>query len=456
MSTQSQEGASSPRSNFGGLTTAAAAPRGRVFHPLLGLAVLLTGNFVTILDLFIVNVALESIQRNLHATLAEMQLVVVAYSVAYGVSLMNGARLGDLYGRRRIFLVGIALFTGASALCGLAPTPWVLIGARALQGTGAALLMPQVFASIRVLFEGDSRRRAFGIMGAVQGVAASISQIAGGYLIEHGIWHLGWRLVFLVNVPVGLVALVAGRALITETRAQVVNRLDLRGAVTGTLGLLLLLVSLMEGRQYGWPWWSFAGPVLALFVFVGFVRYEKRLSARGGVPIIEMSLFRNGHFVSGIAGIFLFYSAISSFFLSLTMLLQFGLGLSPLVAGEIFTPAAVAFFAGALAAPRIAAKLGHRALLVGVLLFASGLAVSIVVGVTDPRQHAAADRVACPEWSRTGNGHSARPLHDLEQRRRSAGGDGFGRGQHDAACRHIGRRHHRRHPVLFADRFGVG
>jgi MFS family permease len=350
----------------------------------LSLAVLLTGNFVTILDLFIVNVALGSMQKDLHASPAEVQLFMVGYSAPYGVMLLNGARLGDLYGRRRLFLIGMGLFTVASTLCGLSATASCLIGARALQGLGAALLMPQVFTSLRILFEGEQRRRAFGVMGAVQGVAASISQVMGGFLIEHGVAGLGWRLVFLVNLPVGLAALAAGRLWIAETRAPVAARLDLVGAMTGALGLALLLVPFMEGQDHGWPWWSILLPGFSLFVFAGFAVYEKRLAARGGVPIIEVGLFGNGRFVAGVAAIFLFYSAISSFFLSLTMLLQPGLGLSPLAAGLVFTPSALAFFAGSLAGPRLAAALGPKALLAGVGVFASSFVVAIGAGAVVP------------------------------------------------------------------------
>lgn len=350
----------------------------------LSLAVLLTGNFVTILDLFIVNVALSSMQRDLNASPAEVQLFMVGYSAPYGVMLLNGARLGDLYGRRRLFLIGMGLFTAASLFCGLARTPGGLIGARAMQGLGAALLMPQVFTSLRVLFEGEQRRRAFAVMGAVQGIAASISQILGGFLIEHGIAGLGWRLVFLVNLPIGLAALLAGRLLIAETKAPVAARLDLTGAMTSALGLALLLVPIMEGQDRGWPWWSFLLPAVSVFVFAGFVSYEKRLSARGGVPIIEVALFANGRFVAGVAAVFLFYSAISSFFLSFTMLLQPGLGLSPLVAGLVFTPSALAFFAGSLAGPRLTASLGPKALLSGVGVFAASFAVAIGTGAAAP------------------------------------------------------------------------
>jgi MFS family permease len=350
----------------------------------LATAVLLTGNFVTILDLFIVNVALESIRKDLGATPAEIQLVIVGYSVAYGVLLMNGARLGDLYGRRRVFLAGMGLFTVASALCGLATTPTMLVAARVLQGIGAAVLMPQVYASLRVMFEGDERRRAFGIMGAVQGVAASISQLTGGALIASDLGGYGWRLVFLINLPIGIAAIMAGRVLMTETRAPVPARLDVRGAITGAFGIVLLLLPLMEGREHGWPWWSLAMPLLSIPVFVDFVRYEKRLLVQGGVPIIDMSLFRNSSFVLGVAAIFLFYTTIASFFLSLTILLQAGPALSPIAAGAVFTPSALAFFAGSLIAPRFAKSHGHKVLLIGVAVFASGLALSVVAGLLAP------------------------------------------------------------------------
>ncbi|MGO4683530.1 MFS transporter [Hyphomicrobium sp. 2TAF46] len=348
------------------------------------MAVLLVGNFVTILDLFIVNVALGSIQKDLHASPADVALFMVGYSAPYGVMLLNGARLGDLYGRRRIFLIGMALFTAASGLCGAALTPAWLIAARALQGLGAALLMPQVFASLRVLFEGDQRRRAFGIMGAVQGVAASISQLAGGVLIEYGMAGLGWRWVFLVNLPIGLAALVAGRLLIVETRAPVPAKLDLRGAVIGALGLALLLVPFMEGQDHGWPWWSVVLPLLSVPVFGYFLSYERKLSARGGVPIIDVALFANHRFVAGVVAIFLFYSAISSFFLSLTMLLQPGLGLSPLAAGAVFTPSAIAFFAASLIGPKLAGWIGRKALLLGVTIFWTAMALAIGIGATSP------------------------------------------------------------------------
>lgn len=347
------------------------------------LAALLTGNFVTILDLFIVNVAIPDIRAGLHASFAEIQLVMVGYSAAYAVFLLNGARLGDLFGRKRMFLAGMALFTVASALCGLATSPWMLIAMRVGQGLGAAILMPQVMASLRVLFDGDARRRAFGTMGAVQGVAASVSQIIGGWLIAHPLaGAAGWRAVFLVNVPIGIAALLAARAFVTESRAPVAARLDVHGALVGALALAMLLVPIMQGREFGWPWWSWAVPLASLLVFRHFVRVEQALTASGRVPIIEMALFRNRSFVLGVLAIFLFYTAISSYFLALTILLQFGRGLTALVAGLVFTPAAIAFFAGSLTAPRLAERIGQRALLLGMALFSVGVVLLAAMAQT--------------------------------------------------------------------------
>lgn len=353
-------------------------------HLWWALAVLVTGTFITILDIFIVNVALSSIQKGLRATPAELQLFVVSYTTAYGLTLMNGARLGDLYGRRRLFLSGMGVFTAASVCCGLAPSPAWLIGARTVQGVGAALLTPQIYASIRVLFEGDARRRAFAITGAVTGLAGVVSQLAGGFLIEMGVGDSGWRLIFLVNLPIGLFALIAGRLFIVETRATGGTKLDIRGAAIGALALALLLLPVMEGRESGWPWWSTVVPFLAIPTFILFVRYEDGLARRGGTPLVDGSLFRDRRFVIGVVAVFLFYSAIASFFLSLTMFLQPGLGLSPFTAGLVFTPTAILFFTGSLAGPRIAGRIGDTALPIGATIFASGIALSTIVGAFEP------------------------------------------------------------------------
>jgi MFS family permease len=348
----------------------------------LSLAVLLAGNFVTILDLFIVNVALPNIQRDLHASNAELQMIMVAYSVSYGAMLLNGARLGDFYGRRRLFLSGMAIFALASLLCGFASSPWSLIASRALQGIGAALLMPQVYASLRLLFDGDERRRAFAVMGAVQGVAGAASQVLGGGLLALDIGGLGWRLIFLINLPVAAYALVAGRWFIVETKEAAPARLDLMGALLGASALTATLLPAMVGQEQHWPWWAIIGLLSSVPLFVVFIAYETRLTRRGGVPIIDPSLFKNDGFVFGMLASFLFFSAISSFSLSLTIFLQVGLGQTPLQAAMLFLPSTVAFFAGSVVSGFFVKRLRHRASTLGMGIFSLGLLIAVVDGFT--------------------------------------------------------------------------
>lgn len=354
----------------------------------LALATLLIGNFVVILDLFIVHVAVPDMRAGLPSSDAQVQLVLASYAAAYGICLMNGARLGDMYGRRRLFLFGMALFTAASLACGLSPTAGGLIAARIAQGMGAALLMPQVLASIRLLFADADRTRAFAIMGAVQGMAASVSQLLGGWLIEHGPGGLGWRMVFLINLPIGVLALILGRKVLPES-APMQARIDVAGALAGAAGIALMLAPVMLapvmlGRDQGWPWWSWCLSLASMAVWAAFLRHEHRLARSGGLPMFDVALLHNRSFLAGAFGMFFFYSAISSFFLSLTMLLQGGLHLSPLMAGLVFTPSAVAFFAGSLTGPRLQVYLGERTVFAGLCIFGLGLALAIWVGATRP------------------------------------------------------------------------
>lgn len=340
-----------------------------------GLALLLSGSFVTILDVFIVNVAIPRIRADLGSSFAEVELVVAAYGIAYAVSLVTGGRLGDIFGRRRMFMVGMAAFTLASALCGFAPSSQSLIAARIVQGVAAAMLFPQVLAIIRVSFTGEDRRRAFGAMGVVMGASVIAGQLFGGFLVEHSPWDLGWRAVFLVNLPLALVVLPLAGRLIPESRAEGATQLDIPGVVLGALGLGLLVYPIVEGRQAHWPDWAFASlaavvPVMALFVW-----YERRLAQRGGVPVLDMALFRNRGFVTGVVLVAILYSTMNSFFLSFCLLLQLGLGLSPFAAGSVLTPSAVGFAVTSVIAGGLVARYGARIMEWGTLGAAACFAV---------------------------------------------------------------------------------
>lgn len=287
-----------------------------------GLMVMLTGAFMTIMDVMIVNVAIPSIRRDLGASFAEAELVVAGYSLAYAVALITGGRLGDIFGRRRMFLIGLMGFTVTSAACGLAPTPEGLIVARLLQGLAAAILFPQVFSLIRVTFaEARQRTTAFAVMGAVLGLAGIAGQLLGGVLVEADLWGLAWRPVFLVNIPVGLAAFIAAPRLIQESRSPEARHLDLAGVGLSAAGLGLLLYPLIEGREAGWPAWSIAMLLLSVPVLACFAIHQHRRSLRQASPLLETGLFRDRAFAIGMLLVLAFYSSLNAFFLSVAFLL---------------------------------------------------------------------------------------------------------------------------------------
>ncbi|MFP9530817.1 MFS transporter [Pectobacterium brasiliense] len=345
--------------------------------PWLGLSVLLMAGFVTIFDLFVVNVAIPSMQADLGASFAQIGFIVAGYELAFGVLLITGGRLGDVFGRRRLFVVGMAGFTLASALCGLAPCAGFLIGARILQGLAAALLFPQVYASIRVNFDGDDSRCAFGLLGMTLGLAAIAGQILGGWLVHANLFGLGWRSIFLINVPIGLLAIAAAR-LIPESRTPQRPSLDWMGVALVSVGLTLLLVPLIEGPGQGWPAWSLWMLATATLLLAMFYRQQERRQRSGHLPLVDMRLLAQRRFLLGVLLVLLVYSTSSSFFLCFALLVQTGLGLDPFLAGSIFAPCSVGFVLASLAAPRLVARWGTVAIVAGALVYAVSIGLLIM------------------------------------------------------------------------------
>jgi MFS family permease len=343
----------------------------------LGLAVLLCGSFVTVLDAMIVQIAIPSIARGLHAGGAALELLIAGYAVGYGVLLVTGGRLGDIHGRKRVFLIGMAAFTVASVLCGIAPNAVSLVAARVVQGITASLVLPQVLASIRVGFNGDERRRAFGIMGLVIGIAAASGQLIGGLLIGSDLWGLGWRLVFLVNLPVGIAAVGFGLGLLDESRVPSAARLDLRGALLSALGLGCLLAVFIGLRPLGLGaaalFMALAVPILALFVV-----HESRFERTGHAPLLSIRLLRVPFFVTGAVLAFLVYASMAPYYFSFAVFLQFGTGRTPLEAAYVLTPISAAFAIVSLVAPRLTHVHGRKVLHWGGLIY---LAACIVLAV---------------------------------------------------------------------------
>lgn len=346
------------------------------------LLVVLTGTFMTFLDFFIVNVALPSIQTQLHAGPAVLQLVVAGYGLSFAIGMISGGRLGDLYGRRRLFTAGLALFTLMSAACGLAPSATFLVAARVLQGAAGAMMTPQVLAILGTVYSGARRGRAFAAYGLAMGIAGVLGQLLGGALIQADIGGSGWRGIFLVNLPVGLVALLLARRIVPESHGQRA-RLDLAGTLLATAGLTAIVLPLIEGRQYGWPEWAWLSLAAAPVLLAGFVAHQLRRRSAGRAPLVDLGLFRDRAFGVGSLAALTFTLVPPSFFFVLALYLQEGRRFSPLFSGVIFVAVGAGFFAAMLTSEAMTARLGRQILALGALVVAGGcLLLAAAAGTT--------------------------------------------------------------------------
>jgi EmrB/QacA subfamily drug resistance transporter len=354
-------------------------------HQWAALAVVLTGTFMVVLDFFIVNVAMPAMQSDLHAGTGAIEWVIAGYGLTFATFLITAGRLGDQLGRRRMFSAGLALFTVASAACGLAPSPAVLVVARLVQGLAAALLSPQVLSIIGVVYNGPDRVRAISIYGIVLGLAAVGGQLIGGVLVQADIAGLGWRSCFLINVPIGVVGLAIAARAVPESRVEGANRLDLVGTALVTLGLVDIVLPLVEGRQHGWPAWTWLCLGAAPITLGLFAAHQRRLSRRGGAPLLDPALFRERAFSAGLVTQLVFFASMASYFLVLALYLQQGRGLDALQAGLVFTILAAAYLVASAYAPGLTPRLGRRLPAIGGLVLAVGhglLALSVAdIGV---------------------------------------------------------------------------
>ncbi|CAM5764058.1 MFS transporter [Labrys miyagiensis] len=323
------------------------------------LFVLLAGTLLSPLDFFIVNVALPSIQDDLGASSSSVQMVLSAYASAYAVLLITGGRLGDIFGRRLVFIAGLVGFGIASLLCGLAWSPDMLVASRLLQGVFAAILMPQSLASIRTLFPERERPRAMGFYATTFGLGSVLGQLLGGLLIAANPFGLGWRSVFLVNLPVVLIVAPLAFVLIRENREGKAPRLDLGGVALLGSALTCLIVPLIEGRERGWPLWSLAMLAAAIPFFLAFWRFENRVVARGGSPLLVPSLLEDQGLRRGLAAA-LFFNAPAAFFLVFAILQQAGYHKTPLEAGLAILPHAAGFILSSLALPALLGQFGRH------------------------------------------------------------------------------------------------
>ncbi|MFI6682165.1 MFS transporter [Streptomyces sp. NPDC050485] len=347
---------------------------GAVIGP-LGLFTVLLGAALPLIDFFIVNVALPSMDSDLAAGPALLELVVAGYGVAYAVLLVLGGRLGDMAGRRRLFLIGMAAFGLTSLACGLAPSAWTLVGARVAQGAAAALMMPQVLATIQATTQGPRRARAMSLYGATAGLSMVAGQILGGVLVAADVAGSGWRSVFLVNVPVAVLGLILTVRSVPETRSDRPATIDVPGTLLLAVSLLSLLLPLTEGRAAGWPLWTWVSLGVFPFAAVAFFLVERRADRLGQTPLVPPSLLELDSLRRGLVMVLPFSVGFSGFMFVIAVVLQQGLRMGPVDAGLALVPMALAFFAASLAGPRLIGRFGTRIVTAGGLFQAVGVAL---------------------------------------------------------------------------------
>jgi EmrB/QacA subfamily drug resistance transporter len=357
---------------------AVARPRSRAAEQTvwLGFLVVLASSVMDLLDSTIAQTAAPAIRRSLGGSYADLEWISAGYTLAMSVSLLVGSRLGDVAGRRRVLLVGIGGFVGASALCAMAPSASALIAARAVQGAMAAVMVPQGFGLIREMFGDAGQQKAFAVFGPVMGLAAVAGPLVGGGLVNLDIFGTGWRAIFLVNVPLGLAAIAAGRRFLPRVAPATPGlRLDVPSVMLAVAGGVALVYPLIQGRQYGWPAWSFALLAAGVVILVAFAALQASRTRRGHAPLVEPSILRRRPYVAGLAVVIAFIGAMGGMMIALNVMYQTGLGLTPLGCGLATITIPIAAIGGSITSSALLAKIGRHTMHIGVVTMAAGLTI---------------------------------------------------------------------------------
>ncbi|MBV7532546.1 MFS transporter [Chitinophaga sp. sic0106] len=330
--------------------------------------------FLSVIDIFIVNVALPSIQAGLHSTDADLQLVIAAYLIGYAAFLITGGRLGDYLGKKRVFIAGMATFTVMSCCCGLAQSAMQLNGFRFLQGVSAAFMVPQSIAYIHLLFpQHEARIKALGIYGSIAGTASVIGQLLGGIIPDIHFLIDGWRWIFMINLPIGLLATWLAVRFLQETPLLAQSRFDVSGVLLLTTTLICLIYPLIHGRELGWPLWA-AGMLLASPVMLTVFIFDQRRKTQ---PLIDLRLFGYKDFNIGLLAVLFYFMVQDSYFLINAVLLQNGLGFSSSLTGLLFAAQGIGYVVAAVSSIRLVKIYGRKVLIAGVLLMAVTLFLHI-------------------------------------------------------------------------------
>ncbi|MFF3954324.1 MFS transporter [Streptomyces sp. NPDC001890] len=331
-------------------------------HNNLILVVMLGAVFMALLDSTIVNVATPTIRADLDTTGSALQLIVAGYTIAYATLLVTGARFGARNGYRTVFLFGLLTFTAASLACGLAPGSAVLICARVVQGVGAAMLMPQIYSLIQLRFQGAARARALSLYAATIGLGVVVGQVAGGLLVSADLFGSGWRPVFLINVPIGVVLMSAGLRLLPQGKPTTPKGLDVPGLITLSATLLLLVVPLVMGHDQHWPLWTRISLVASVPMLLVFARVERAAAARGGAPLVPGRVLKTPGLLPGASSLFFAMAGYAGFLFSFSQHMQSGLGESATRTGLTFAPLAIGVATGSLTWQKVPERL-HRTMI---------------------------------------------------------------------------------------------
>lgn len=338
------------------------------------LPVLMIATTMAILDFFIVNVALPDIQTDLHTGSSTVEWVVAGYGLTMAVFLIAGGRLADRIGRRTVLAAGIAVFAVASLGCGLASGPAVLITARLVQGVGGALMTPTVLAIIGGLYAGPDRRRALGVYGMVMGGAAVCGQLIGGLLIKADLFGSGWRTIFLINLPLSVLALLSLR-IVPRSQTVVRRRIDLLGLIMIGVSLGAIMLALVQGREQGWPLWSWLSLAGGLVLLAVTAVQQRHLAGSGGAPLFEPAAFASRNVRTGLLALFIYQANQAPLYLILALYLQQGRGLGPVGSGLVFSVLAAGYLITSLPTPGWTHRYGRRVLITAAAVLAVGYVV---------------------------------------------------------------------------------
>ncbi len=355
---------------------AATSPRSTNRVVWLGFVVVLVSAVMDLLDSTITQTAAPAIRRDLGGSYADLEWISAAYTLAMSVTLLLGSRLGDILGRRRTLLAGMGGFIAASVMCALAPSPTVLVASRALQGALAALMVPQGFGLIRELFGEAGQQKALGVFGPVMGLAAVAGPLVGGALVNLDVFGTGWRMIFAVNVPLGLAAIYAGRRFLPRTPpANPDARPDGLSVALAMLGGVAVVYPLIQGREHGWPTWCFAMLAAGVLILVGFAALQGRRIRQGRAPLVEPSVLRRRPYVAGLAVVIGFIGAMGGMMIAINVMYQVGLGFSPLGCAVATVAIPVAAIGGSITSSALLGRIGRTTMHIGIATMAAGLLV---------------------------------------------------------------------------------